>query len=243
MVQTGFSSAVPVAFALVSNEDANAYVAIFLVLLHFGAGVFPRYVMSDDSNTIIPACSRVFANADATLTKHLLCIWHTNTAILRATKKATPLRRDGSYRVYPNERKAIYNDVKVLANATSPETYDRNYRQFKSKYRHPKFDDFMAYFDTNYHAHRQRWSRAFRDLEAPITNNVLDLEGTLWIVVQGREFASELTVTASFISCQSTKAGTATSKTTTNLGRCGPPVRRYPVWRRPQKLDSMNTGK
>lgn len=177
MVQTGVSSALPVAFALVSNEDADAFVALFTVLLHRGSGVFPRYIMSDDSATIDQAIRRVFANSELErdkITRHLLCIWHSNTNILRLTKKDAPLARGGRLMVNDAERKAIYHDVKFLACATSEQLYNDSYRRFKNKYRDLKFQKFVEYVDKNYHHYRHKWSRAFRDLDAPMTNNVLE---------------------------------------------------------------------
>lgn len=159
-------TAIPIAFAVASEETALMINALLACIVHRGQGVIPAFVMTDGSMAEKAAIDEVFVNKTV---PQLLCVWHLNNAITAYVKRAS---LPG---IATADRSMLVAELKYfVSDALTPEDYDTNMQRLKAKYADPVFNDVIAWFLGNYHSIREKWSLAFRPPHLPVTNNALE---------------------------------------------------------------------
>ena len=171
MVRSITGLTLPIAYAVTSNEDARAYSALITAVIHTSGGVIPAFVMSDNSPAVISAMGHIFCHDTV---RHLLCVWHSNTALLRASKSGNYLGGAGLHHVLQEERTAIRHDSTFLLSCKDVATYEKNYSLFVEKYRDCKYSRFVEFFNVNYCNNKKSCVLAFRSRTDPTTNNCLE---------------------------------------------------------------------
>lgn len=162
MVQSQVGIGLPVAYAIASAENAAVFSTVLASLVHTSGGIVPDFVMTDNSKAETLGIASTFDSS----VRHILCIFHSNTALLRATRGVGALEQ--------RERDLLYRDCVHVGSSPSERAYRRNVDIFKQKYAEPKFKAFLAYFQENYLANHKKWATAFREEHHANTNNFVE---------------------------------------------------------------------
>lgn len=142
MVASDAGISLPIAYAIVSSENASAYATLLACVVHNSGGVVPAQIMTDNSATIASALSLVFEDQSLGGPQHILCIWHSNANLHKATKSNKYLGAN----VSTEERSQLYKHVTRLTKTQDEKSYIDYYHTLKRVYKDKKFSQFLKFF-------------------------------------------------------------------------------------------------
>lgn len=159
-------TAIPIAFALASDETAITINSLLACIVHRGRGVLPAFIMTDGAMAEKAAIDDLFVGRTV---PHMLCIWHVNKAITAHVKRA---KLPG---VGTKMRDTLISELKFfVTDALTHMDYEHNLEIFLAKYAAPEYLEVVSWFLTNYHPTKEKWSVAYRPPQYPRTNNTLE---------------------------------------------------------------------